>query len=85
MQAIVTRYAGPTNYRPSRIIARCDAGRITVEWNYELDVEANHVAAARALVRKLGWDTDAHLTIIGSGSLPAAGADGYAHIVGRAR
>jgi hypothetical protein len=55
MQAIQTTYHGPTNTRGARIVARCDAGRLTVAWDYALSIERNHDAAAIALARKLGW------------------------------
>lgn len=55
-QAITTRYAGPTDSRGSRVIARCQAKRITVPWDHALDAEANHTAAALELARQLGWD-----------------------------
>lgn len=59
MQAIETRYYGPTNFRGSRIRATCEAGTVTVSYDYALDLEENHDAAARALIRKLKW-TDRH-------------------------
>ena len=54
-QAIRTRYLGPTNYRGSRVVAECDAGRITVSWDYEGSVHDNHARACAALLKKLGW------------------------------
>lgn len=54
-QAIQTRYHGPSNVKGSRITARCDAGRITVEWDHRLNPHENHEAAARALMAKLDW------------------------------
>lgn len=56
MQAIKTQYFGATNHRGARVKATCDAGSITVAWDYELSTEGNHHAAARALQNKLGWD-----------------------------
>lgn len=56
MQAIITRYHGPTNSRGSRIVAHCQAGRVTHHWNYELNPQGNHRAAALELARRLGWD-----------------------------
>lgn len=53
--AIDTEYKGPTDHRGARIIARCDAGRATVPWNYALNVDENHRAAARVLADRLGW------------------------------
>ena len=55
-QAIITHFIGPTNFRGPRVSAKADAGRIVVNWNYALSVEANHRAAAEALANKLGWN-----------------------------
>lgn len=54
-QAIITRYLGPTNYRGARVKASCEAGSITVAWNYDFVTSENHRAAAKALIEKLGW------------------------------
>lgn len=54
-QGIETRYLGPTNHRGPRILARCEAKRITIPWDDGLDVRANHEGAARALCDALGW------------------------------
>ncbi len=59
-QAVATRYIGPTNHRGTRVVAHCDAGKLTVAWDYELDVEANHRAAALALITQLGWSGHWH-------------------------
>ncbi len=54
---IETKFAGPTAFRGARVIAAAsEAGRMTVSWDYALDVLANHAAAARALAAKFGWD-----------------------------
>lgn len=55
MQAIQTRYFGPSNVRGSRIKATCAAGSITVGYDHALNSEKNHEAAAIALIAKLGW------------------------------
>lgn len=55
MQAIRTRYLGPTNYRGSRIKASAQAGSVTVSYDYALNIDGNHKAAAQALVDKLDW------------------------------
>ena len=60
-QAIETKYLGPTNHRGARIVAKCDAGRKVVPWEYELDVPENHALAACALAKSLGWDMPTHL------------------------
>lgn len=55
MQSIETKYLGATDYKPSRIIARAQAGRVIVLWDHSLDQEANHDAAAKVLCKKFGW------------------------------
>ena len=56
MQAIVTTYHGPTNTRGSRIVARSASGqRVSLPFDWELDHDQNHCAAAVALARSLGW------------------------------
>lgn len=79
MQAIVTKYFGPTDHRGSRIKAVCEAGSLTVAWDYALDVEANHHAAAVALATKLGWTTEWYGDLVTGGM---AGS-GYCHVFGR--
>jgi hypothetical protein len=61
MQAIVTRYLGPTNHRGSRVKAWCEAGSLTLPWDAALDPDGNHMAAASALFRQLGWDERSRL------------------------
>lgn len=55
MQAIRTKYIGPTNYRGSRIKAIATAGSITLSWAHNLNSDENHRSAALALATKLGW------------------------------
>ena len=55
MQAINTKYLGPTNSRGSRIKATCAAGSVTIGYPHELSGQAAHRKAAEALVSKLGW------------------------------
>lgn len=69
MQAIVTKYFGPTNSRGSRIKAQCDAGSITIAYPSELSGMDCHAAAAKALVDKLGWN-DANYGGLLGGQLP---------------
>lgn len=57
-QAITTKFLGPTNNRCSRITAKAAAGRVTVSWDHDLDINDNHSAACAALVAKLGWAGD---------------------------
>ena len=56
MQAIITKYLGPSNVRGSRIKATCQAGSVTLTWDDSLNSTANHRAAALALATKLKWD-----------------------------
>ncbi len=55
VQAIVTKYLGPTNTLPGRIKATASAGTLTVPYESGLSTNANHTAAAHALARKFGW------------------------------
>jgi hypothetical protein len=57
MQAIITKYIGPSNTRGSRIKASCSAGSITIGYPHEQSIQGAHAAAAMALVRKLGWQS----------------------------
>jgi hypothetical protein len=56
MQAIKTKYLGPTNYRGSRIKASCQAKSLTLSWDHALNPDKNHIAAAKALVTDLNWN-----------------------------
>lgn len=58
MQAISTKYFGPTNFSGSRIKAECDAGSVTIVFPQELSGSDAHRKAAEALAKKLGWDND---------------------------
>lgn len=55
-QAIETEYRGPTNHSGSRIIVRAQAGRMIVPWDYALNVEQNHIAAAQAFAKRWDWE-----------------------------
>lgn len=77
MQAIETRYLGPTDFRGSRVKATCEAGSITLSWNDAWDSVQNHDGAARALILRLGWD-DAKRGAWYRGA--AKGARGYVYV-----
>lgn len=77
MQAIVTKYLGPTNSKGSRVKATCEARPrgLSVGWDYgagnatgQSDIEANHNRAAVALIRSMGW-----LGTWARGALPSGG------------
>lgn len=56
MQAITTKYVGPTNFRGSRVIAKTASGlRITRDWDDALNIDENHLKAAQALAEQMGW------------------------------
>ncbi|AKG94346.1 hypothetical protein VO98_020 [Pseudomonas phage phiPsa17] len=59
MQAITITYKGPGNVRGSRLIAKCDAGQVTVPYEHGLDMHGNVVDATKALCKKLGWTRSA--------------------------
>ena len=67
MQAILTKYIGPTNTRGSRIKATCDAGSIYIPYPHELSGQAVYREAAEALVKKLGWDSPYYGPLLGGG------------------
>ena len=69
MQAIQTKYIGPTNTRGSRIKAWCAAGSITISYPHELSGQACYRAAAELLANKLGWNTSHYGAMLG-GCLP---------------
>ena len=56
MQAIVTKFHGPTNRLGARIKASCERGSLTVSWDYSLGIEANHRAACEALLAKFAME-----------------------------
>ena len=56
MQAIRTKYLGPTNTRPSRIKAIAEAGYVTVSLDHSLNSDENHAVAAIKLMEKFGWE-----------------------------
>ncbi len=55
MQAIRTRYFGPTNVRGSRIQAKCEARTIYLPYDHALNLDGNHKAACQALMIAMGW------------------------------
>lgn len=53
MQAIVTKYLCPTNFKGSRYKATSQAGSITVSADDALSLDDNHAAVCAALCKKL--------------------------------
>lgn len=60
VQAIITKYVGPTNTRGSRVKATASAGSITLAWDCSLNAERNHARAAEALANKFKWSGNWH-------------------------
>ncbi len=73
MQAIVTKYLGPTNNRGARVKATADAGSVTVSWDYTLNSDGNHDGAARELAKRLGWNAETHGKLVGGGAPDGTG------------
>lgn len=55
MQAIQTKFLGPTDTKGSRIKATCAAGSVTIGYPHELSADTAHWSAAKTLIIKLGW------------------------------
>lgn len=56
LQAITTKYHGPTDVRGSRISARSASGEsVFIDYDDALDTGANHRAAAIELCQRLFW------------------------------
>lgn len=68
MQAISIKYLAPTTHRGARMAARCEAGSITVPWDYGLSPERNAVKACEALLAKLGWEGTYYGGLLPSGA-----------------
>lgn len=56
MQAIQTKYFGPTNFRGARIKAKCEALSRTYHYDHSLNLQENHEVAAKMLQAELGWE-----------------------------
>lgn len=71
MQAIVVKFVGPTNTKPSRWKAVCQGGSLTVSKGHFCDTDDNKDAraVAMALVEKLKWNSAAYGHLI-EGGLP---------------
>jgi hypothetical protein len=74
MQAIVTKYHGPTDKRGSRLSAKCQAGSMSVSYTFTNDDEQHHELAVQ-LATRLGWTDDSW---IASGTLPNGD---YCHVL----
>lgn len=76
MQAIRTKFAGPTDHKGSRIIATSYKARTVVAYDHELSIEDNHRRAAELHAVK-AWTLDGTAQLA-HGTLP----DGsHAHVL----
>jgi hypothetical protein len=57
MNAIQSKYLGPTSYRGSRVKAWLDECHttVTIPWDSALDPADNHRRAAQELCKAMGW------------------------------
>ena len=68
MQAIQTKYHGPTNTRGSRISAKAEGVRgISIPYPHELNTTDAHAKAANELANKYNWLEDGGWTLVGGG------------------
>jgi hypothetical protein len=81
LQAIVTKYHAPTNYRGARISARADAGKTSVAYDHGKSPEDNHKGAAQALAFECGWTAEKGRAPLVGGALPANA--GYVFVMPR--
>lgn len=61
MQAIQIKYAGQTNTKGSRWNVKSEAGRATIGYRHELDLEGNVRNALSVYLVKMGWCNTAPL------------------------
>ena len=55
-QAIETKFIRATNVTGERVKATAWGGSITIGYDYALDAQGAHKAAADALIAKMGWN-----------------------------
>lgn len=55
MQAITVKFLDPTDTKPARYKASCEAGSLTLSTDYGLDPDRNALRVAHALASKLEW------------------------------
>ena len=78
MQTIITKYLAPTNFRGSRIVAKCWNGKVTISYPYT-EIKEAHTEAANALVADLKERTGIEWNIVACGETPDG--TGFAFII----
>ncbi len=76
---ITTKYLGPTDHHTSRVIARCERGRLQHSWDNTLSSAENHATAALALASKQEW-LDRYDLICGNAE-HVSGTEGYVFVL----
>jgi hypothetical protein len=79
MQAIHSKYLGPTGVKGARVRATCAHGSIVIGWDWALNEAQNHAHAARQLQLKIAHQqhADHWLAPMVTGSLPDSS---YVHV-----
>jgi hypothetical protein len=72
LQAIRTKYIGPSNVKGSRVAAYAQAGRRYFDWDDSLNPDENHILAARLYAQRLEWKGKLVTGVLPDGS--------YAHV-----
>ncbi|AKA60938.1 hypothetical protein [Enterobacteria phage JenP1] len=78
-QAIITKFLAATNTLGPRVVAKSWNSKVTVGWDYRLDIIGNHRAAAEELIKKLNAKAGVEFEILAGGELPDQ--SGYAFII----
>jgi hypothetical protein len=72
--AIQTKFIPPTNAKDSRVSAKAEGGRSVIITNdNSLNPEQNHLAAARAFIKKYDYGVGQSFTLVNGGSVDGKG------------
>lgn len=77
MQAILTKYHGPTNTKPARITAYCAGGKVRVSYEHELTTDDAHRRAAMRLIEKMKWEYLFERHQLAQGGLPNGNGEAF--------
>lgn len=76
VQAVVTKYVGPTGSHGSKIRAVASAGKATLPYRQELEGFQAHWPAALKLIRTMNWPEDRWVV----GGSPMTVGDGFVFV-----
>ena len=72
--AIQTKFISPTNTKGSRISAKAEGGRsVIIPSDNAMSPEQNHLAAARAFIKKYDYGAGQQFTPVNGGSVSGKG------------